>query len=226
MCGRYVLAAASATVAAHFCYRDAEWFPPRYNIAPTQPIAVVRFVRRAREFALVRWGLIPGWAKDPSSLNLLINARAEGIAQKSGFRGALQYRRCLIPATGYYQWRRQSAGPLQPWLVRRKDGGPMAFAGLWEAWMGKDGSEIDTACIITTAANPVLAQLGDRMPVVVEADGYEAWLDTDRYSVASAQALLRPAREELLAAVPVSHRVNSAGNDDPGLLEPLAGAAT
>ncbi len=137
MCGRYILTAPPEAVAKAFGYRDAAWFPPRYNIAPSQPVAVVRFVRRTRELALVRWGLIPGWAKDPRRFTLLVNARAEGLAGKAAFRGPVQYRRCLVPATGYYQWRRDGTGRSEPWLVRRRDGGLMGFAGLWEAWIGE-----------------------------------------------------------------------------------------
>jgi len=224
MCGRYILTAAPEAVAKAFGYRDAAWFPPRHNIAPSQPIGIVRHVRRTREFALVRWGLIPGWAKDPRRFTLLVNARAEGLAGKAAFRGPLQYRRCLVPATGYYQWQRGGAGPPEPWLVRRRDGGLIGFAGLWEAWMGSDGSEIDTACIITTRANSTLAPLGDRMPAIIPLERWGDWLDSDHNAAAAAVTLLRPAEEAALAAFRVGMAVNSAGNDDPSLVAPLPAA--
>ncbi len=221
MAGRYNLIATPEEVAAHFDCGETPWFPPRYNIAPSQPIAVVRRVLGTRRFDLVRWGLIPGWAKDPRRFGSLINARAEGIAEKAAFRGAVQYRRCLVPASGYYHWQRGPAGSA-PWLVRPRDRGPIAFAGLWETWLGADGSEIDTACIVTTGANATLAPIADRMPAILMPGSYERWLDSDRHSAGSALALLRPAPDTLIETVPVSTRVNRAENDDPGLIEPLA----
>jgi len=221
MCGRFVLTATPEELAALFGYLDGDWFPPRYNIAPTQPIAAIRLGRGARRFALVRWGLVPAWVEDPRTFSLLINARAEGLATRPAFKAAFQYRRCLVPATGFYEWRRGAGRQRQPYLVRRRDRQPMALAGLWETWLGRDGSEIDSACIVTTDANRVVSSIHDRMPVILDPDGWERWLDSTAHPAGSVQELLRPAPDDLLEAVPVDPRVNKAENDDPALLEPL-----
>jgi len=221
MCGRFVLTATPEELAALFGYLDGDWFPPRYNIAPTQPIAAIRLGRGARRFALVRWGLVPAWVEDPRTFSLLINARAEGLATRPAFKAAFQYRRCLVPATGFYEWRRGAGRQRQPYLVRRRDRQPMALAGLWETWLGRDGSEIDSACIVTTDANQVVSSIHDRMPVILDPDGWERWLDSTAHPAGSVQELLRPAPDDLLEAVPVDPRGNKAENDDPALLEPL-----
>lgn len=221
MCGRYILTATPEELAALYGYIDGEWFPPRHNIAPTQPIAVVRVIEGKRRFALVRWGLVPGWVEDPGKFSLLINARGESIATKPSFKSAFRYRRCLVPASGFYEWQRVAGGGKQPFLIRRRDRQPMAFAGLWETWMGKDGSEIDSACIVTTGANQVLAPIHDRMPVIIGSGDHDRWLDVGNHPAQSVEDLLRPAADDLLDAVAVSTRVNKAANDDPGLLEPL-----
>jgi putative SOS response-associated peptidase YedK len=225
MCGRYLLKAMPEELQALFGYLDGDAFPPRYNIAPTQPIAIVRHVRGARRFALVRWGLVPGWVKDPRQFSLLINARAEGISGKPAYKGAMQYRRCLVPASGFYEWRRTPEGKKLPFLIRPVDGGVIAFAGLWETWMGADGSEIDSACIITTDANREVAPIHDRMPVVVAPEDYDRWLDARAFPPAAVLDILRPPPAGLLEAVPVSTRVNTAANDDASLIEPLAAVA-
>lgn len=222
MCGRFILTAAPEAVRAQLGADAVEWFPPRYNIAPGQPVAVVRFVRGVREFALVRWGFVPSWAKDPRRFGPLINARAEGLLDKPAFRGAVQYRRCLIPATGWYHWERSPAGRSRPWLVRPRDCGLIAFAGLWDPWLGADGSEVDGAVIVTVSASGDVAGIADRMPAIVAPGDYDRWLDSDRYSSGAAAALLRPAMSGSLDAVPVGERVNHAGNDDPGLIEPAS----
>lgn len=222
MCGRFLLTATPEEISALFGYLDGEWFPPRYNIAPTQPIAIVRAVGGARRFALVRWGLVPGWVENPREFSVLINARAESLAEKASFKGAYKYRRCLIPASGFYEWKGPKGSARQPFLIRRRDGRPMAFAGLWESWLGRDGSEIDTACIVTTAANRVVAGVHTRMPVIVDPADYERWLDAANNPPASLEALLRPAPDDLLEAIAISTRVNRADNDDPGVIEPAA----
>ena len=224
MCGRYLLKAMPEELQALFGYLDGDAFPPRYNIAPTQPIAIVRHVRGARRFALVRWGLVPGWVKDPRQFSLLINARAEGIASKPAYKGAMQYRRCLVPASGFYEWRRAPDGKKLPFLIRPVGGGVIAFAGLWETWMGADGSEIDSGVIITTDASPDVAPIHDRMPVVVAPEDYDRWLDARAFPPAAVLDILRPAPAGLFEAVPVSPRVNTAVNDDASLIEPLAAA--
>jgi putative SOS response-associated peptidase YedK len=220
MCGRFILTATPEAVAAQFGCGHVAWFPPRYNIAPSQPVAVVRFVRGVREFMLVRWGFVPSWAKDPRRFGPLINARAEGLLDKAAFRGAIQYRRCLVPATGYYHWERSGPGKSRPWLVRPRDGGLIAFAGLWDPWLGADGSEVDGAVIVTVGAGGDVAGIADRMPAIVAPVDYDRWLDSDRYPAGAAWTLLRPVPEGSLEAVPVGDRVNRAENDDPGLIEP------
>jgi putative SOS response-associated peptidase YedK len=222
MSGRFILTATPEAVAAQFGLGVVGWFPPRYNIAPGQPIAVVRIVRGARELALVRWGFVPSWSKDPRRFGPLINARAEGLLDKGAFRGAIQYRRCLIPATGYYHWERSPAGKSRPWLVRPRDGGLMAFAGLWDPWLGADGSEVDGALIITVDAGADVAGIADRMPAILAPSAFKRWLDSDRHTAGAAVGLLRSLPEGSLEAVPVGDRVNHAGNDDPGLIEPAS----
>jgi putative SOS response-associated peptidase YedK len=222
MCGRYALTATPEEVQALMGYLDAENFPPRYNIAPTQPVAIVRLVRGERRFALARWGLVPAWVKDPKTFALLFNARSEGAAEKASFRAAMRYRRCLFPASGFYEWRRGPGKEKQPFWVRPKGGGLVAFAGLWETWSDRDGGEIDSACILTTAANRTIAQIHERMPVVVAPADFDRWLDVGEFPPDAVADLLRPAPDGLFEAIPVAKTVNSARNDGPSLIEPLA----
>jgi putative SOS response-associated peptidase YedK len=219
MCGRFLLNASPEELRALFGYLDAVEFPPRYNIAPTQPIAVVRIENRQRRFALVRWGLVPPWVKDPRAFGLLVNARSESAATNGAFKGALAYRRCLVPASGFYEWRKDPANPKgrrKPYVLRPRNGGVIALAGLWETWLGADGSEIDTGCILTSAANDTVAAIHDRMPVIIGPGDFERWLT----SAEPVGDLMRPAANDLLVATPVTDRVNKADNDGPRLLEP------
>jgi putative SOS response-associated peptidase YedK len=220
MCGRFALLALPEEVRALYGYLDAEDFPPRYNIAPTQPIAVVRMEHRGRALALVRWGLVPAWVEDPRKFTLLINARAEGILERPAFKAAMKYRRCLVPASGFYEWRKGAdrRAPKQPIWIQPPGGGQIAFAGLWETWSDRDGGEVDTAAIVTTAANGPVAAIHDRMPVVILPQDHETWLTG---SVEEALALLRQPPEDTFEAVQISTRVNSADNDDPGLIAPV-----
>lgn len=224
MCGRFALTSSPAEVRHLFEYREQPNFPARYNIAPTQPVATVRQEHGARRFELVRWGLIPSWVKDPGSFTLLINARAETALQKPSFRSAMRNNRCLFPASGFYEWRRTAEGK-QPFYIRPADGGPMAFAGLWQTWSDPDGGDIDTAAIVTTRANDLMAPIHDRMPAVLLPEDFEEWLDTGTVMARTAHRLLRPAPDGYLEAVPVSSRVNAVANDDAGLIEPDISAA-
>ena len=154
MCGRYVIKTPPELMRETFGYAEQPNFPPRYNVAPTQPIPVVRLDNGRRSFALVRWGLIPAWVKDPRGFSLLINARAESVLDKPAFRNAMRRRRCLVPADGFYEWKQDGARK-RPFYAAAK--GLVAFAGLWEPWIGPNGEEVETACIVTTAANRTLA---------------------------------------------------------------------
>lgn len=218
MCGRYTLVSNPEAIRALFRYLDRPNFPARYNISPTQPIAVVRLFEGRREFALLRWGLIPGWVKDPRAFSLLLNARGESVLEKPAFNAAIRYRRCLIPFDGFYEWR-QLGKVRQPYYIHARDGRPMAFAGLWESWMGPNGEEMETAVIVTTAANRQLAPLHHRMPVILPPEAHDPWLDHRSVNAGEAVKLIAPAREDLLEFHPVSAAVNSAANDGPELIE-------
>ena len=225
MCGRYAITSAPEAIRRLFGYDEQPNFPPRYNVAPTQPVPIVRMIEGRRQFALVRWGLIPAWVKDPRGFSLLINARGESLEEKPAFRAALRYRRCLFPADGFYDWRREGERA-RPYYVRRKAGGAMAFAGLWENWMGPNGEEMETAAIVTTRANRMLATVHPRMPAIVPPEAFDLWLDSRSVDATTAAALIAPAPEDMLEMHEVSPAVNSAANDKPGLIEPVAAEAT
>jgi len=225
MCGRYAITSAPEAIRRLFRYEEQPNFPPRYNVAPTQPVPIVRLFEGRRGFALVRWGFIPAWVKDPRGFSLLINARGETLNDKPAFRAALRYRRCLFPADGFYDWRRAGERST-PYYVRRKTGGPLALAGLWENWMGPNGEEMETAAIVTTRANRMLAGIHPRMPVIVPPDAFDFWLDSGKVDATTAAALIAPAPEGLLETYEVSPSVNRTANDAPELIEPVtAGAA-
>ncbi len=224
MCGRYTVTATPDVLQALFGYPEQPNFPPRFNIAPTQPIAIVRLMDDKRQFALVRWGLLPSWVKDPKAFTLLINARGESAAEKPAFRAAMKRRRCLIPADGFYEWQ-AVGGRKQPFYVRAKSGEPFAFAGLWETWTGPNGEELDTAAIVTTRANRMLSPIYDRMPVIVPPEAFDLWLNCAAVDATTASALIAPAPENFFEAYPVSTDVNRTANDDPKLIEPLVAGA-
>jgi len=187
MCGRYCMTSAPEAIRALFRYREQPNFPARYNIAPTQPVPIVRMADGERQFALVRWGLIPAWVKDSRAFALVINARGESVNEKPAFRNAMKRRRCLIPADGFYEWK-EAGGRKRPYLVRPKDGAPIAFAGLWETWMGPNGEEMETAAIVTTLASRDIAHIHDRMPVIVPPDAFDFWLDCANVDAVTAAA--------------------------------------
>jgi putative SOS response-associated peptidase YedK len=226
MCGRYVITSPPAAIRALFGYGEQPNFPPRYNVAPTQPIPVVRLAEGRRSFTLMRWGFIPSWVKDPKTVSLMINARGETVLDKPAFRNAMRRRRCLLPADGFYEWRAAAPGaPKRPYFIRPKSGAPIAFAGLWETWMGPNGEEIDTAAIVTTTANQMLAPIHDRMPVVVTPDAFELWLDGAHVEAETAAAAIAPASEDLFEYYEVSTAVNRVANDDESLVAPVVGAS-
>lgn len=229
MCGRYAITLPPEAVRAYFGYVEQPNFPPRYNVAPTQPIAIVRLERerdgaKARHFALVRWGLIPSWVKVPRDFPLIINARDDSILTKASFRGAIRHRRCLVIADGFYEWRKtplKTRAPKQPFLIRRPNRGPIAFAGLWESWLGADGSEIDTACIVTTTANGLVGAIHDRMPAILEPKDFDAWLDERATTPEEAMRLIRPAPGETLEMIEIGPDVGKVANDAPELQTPV-----
>lgn len=224
MCGRYVITSSPEAFRTLFRYPEQPNFPPRYNVAPTQPIPVVRLNEGARQFTLMRWGLLPSWVKDPKIFALLINARGESVTQKPAFRAAMKRRRCLIPADGFYEWK-SVAGRKVPYFVRAGSGAPLAFAGLWETWTGPDGEEIDTAAIVTTSANRAVADIHGRMPVIIPPEAFDLWLDCVNVDAVTASALIVPAPNDLLEAHEVSTAVNRTANDNPKLLEPIVANA-
>lgn len=223
MCGRFFVAGAPETYRAFYGYTELPNFPPRYNVAPTQPVAVVIQEGGQRHFRLMRWGFWPGWLKDPRDFPLVINARSETIAEKASFKNALRHRRCVFLADGFYEWRREGEGRKAvrtAFAVRRRDGAPMALAGLWETWASPDGSEVDTAAVVTTGANGTMAAVHDRMPVILAPEAVATWLDGLAAGPVEALRLCRPCPDDWLRLDPVGPRVNDARNDDAGLIEP------
>ncbi|MTH96184.1 SOS response-associated peptidase [Roseibium sp. RKSG952] len=216
MCGRFSLTANPEDVRALFGYIEQPNFPPRYNIAPTQPIATVRQEHGQRHFALVRWGLVPAWVKDPASFTLLINARAETAAEKPSFRVSMRHHRCIVPASGFYEWRRTPDGK-QPFWITPADGSLMALAGLWATWSDADGGDIDTGALLTMESNRMMSEIHHRMPVFLPPGTFDDWLDVGNVPVREAVKLLKPVPDDYLTAVPVSTRVNKVANDDADL---------
>jgi len=219
MCGRYCITSAPAAIRALFRYPEQPNFPARYNVAPTQPVPIVRMAEGERQFALVRWGLIPAWVKDPKDFSLLINARAESVNDKPAFRYAMKRRRCLFPADGFYEWKGQGNSK-RPYFARPVAGGPIAFAGLWETWIGPNGEEMETAAIVTTAANATMAAVHHRAPVIVPPEQFDFWLDCRNADENMAAGLFDPAPEGLMEVYEISPEVNRVANDSPSLLEP------
>ncbi len=217
MCGRFAFYSPSEATAALFGVTGAADLKPRYNIAPTQMIAAVRVsAQETRELAMLRWGLVPSWAKDSSIGNRMINARAETVAEKPSFRAAYRKRRCLVLADGFYEWRKEASGKT-PYYISLASGAPFAFAGLWEDWHAKDSDEsVQSTTIITTAANKFMSKLHDRMPVVLEQDAGDRWLDGDEQVLSEAADIIAGFR-----AWPVDRRVNSARNEGAELVEPV-----
>ena len=214
MCGRFTLTVSARVLADLFGVEDLPDVRPRYNIAPTQSVLMVRGTSEAQpEFGEARWGLIPGWAKDAKIGARMINARAETVADKPAFRSALRRRRCLIPSDGFYEWRKLAGGK-QPYLIRFTDGSPFAFAGLWERWHDSDGQAIDSCTIITTTPNDLVAHLHDRMPVILPSRHHSEWLGSDTFAPERLAELLQPCPASGMEAYPVSKRVNNPANDD------------
>ena len=233
MCGRFALLALPEDVQEAYALMELEDFPARYNIAPTQPILAIVEGERvepgsnrpSRRALLLRWGLIPGFVKDPKDFPLLLNARAETAIGKASFRAAMRHRRILIPASGFYEWHRPPKGSKeksQAYWVRPKRGGLVAFAGLMETWASADGSEVDTGAILTTDATPGFRHIHDRMPVVIQPEDFSRWLDCKTIEPREVADLMVPPQPDLFEAIPVSDLVNKVANTGPELIAPVA----
>lgn len=216
MCGRFTLAASANTLAEQFALPVPRDLRPRYNIAPGTPILAVRQgADGRRQWSRFRWGLVPSWAKDPSMGHRLINARAETVAEKPAFRAAFRRRRCLVPADGFFEWRAEN-GRKQPYYFDVGASRPVAIAGLWESWRGADGAVLESCVLLTTQANSLVSPIHPRMPVILPADVYSAWLDPD----AAAQPPLVAYPPERMNVWPVDTRVNSPVSDDADCIRP------
>jgi putative SOS response-associated peptidase YedK len=224
MCGRFVLRASPEQLKDLFELDEEPWVEPRYNIAPTQPVAIVRLNTQSvvREWALTRWGLIPSWAKDPSIGQKMINARSESVAEKPSYRAAFKRRRCLVPASGFYEWKKGAQGKT-PHFITMSSGEPFAIAGLWELWHAPDGGELETCTLLTTEANELVAPLHDRMPVIIPREDHATWLGDGKDASPRAQAellhLMHPYPPDEMTMWEVSTMVNSVRNEGSALLE-------
>jgi putative SOS response-associated peptidase YedK len=220
MCGRFVITSPPAALRQIFGYIEQPNFPPRHNIAPTQPIPVVIVEHGIRHFRLMRWGLLPAWVKDPRKITLLINARAETVLEKPAFKNAMKRRRCLIPSDGYYEWQ-ASERRKRPHFIHRRDGAPIGLAGLAETWIGPNGEELDTVAIVTAPASADLAVLHHRVPVTIAPGDFDRWLDCSSDDAETAMALLTAPLEGEFVWHEISTRVNRTENDDAQLILPI-----
>lgn len=228
MCGRYTQLAAWSDLVTLYRITETAGRPnlaPHYNAAPTQMLPVVRQTAAAeRELLLMRWGLVPSWAKDLSFGARTINARAETVHRLPSFRAAFRSRRCLVPANGFYEWRKRPAGGKQPYLIRPATEDAWAFAGLWETWQHGAAEAVLSFTIVVGPANPFLQSIHDRMPVILRPDEFDRWLDP-RQPIEALQAMMIPYADEM-TVVPVSTVVNNVRNDDPGCIAPVGEAVT
>lgn len=220
MCGRFSMATPARVIAEAFDVVVAGELRPRYNIAPTQDVVVVRRdAGGACDLVALRWGLIPSWSKDPAIGNRMINARAETLAEKASFRSALGARRCLVLADGFYEWQRLGERK-QPFHFRLREGSPFAFAGLWERWAPREGRPIESCTIVTTAANATVAPIHERMPVILSRASGTRWIEPGLLGAGELAELLAPCSAEAIVAVKVSDWVNSPSHDDPRCVAP------
>lgn len=221
MCGRYAATLPPEMMVELFKLLNSIDFPPRYNIAPTQPIAVVWEQSGRRTIQLVRWGFVPGWVKDPREFSLLINARAETMAEKPSFKNAVRNSRCIVPASGYYEWMKSKDGVRRPYYITMADDSPMVFAGLYSTWAGPDGEEVDTACIVTVEPNLEISSIYDRMPAMLRGEAVDLWLDTRDIDSKAATQLALPLPPGTLKYHLVGKAVGRADADGPDLIRPL-----
>jgi putative SOS response-associated peptidase YedK len=226
VCGRYVSVSSPALLAERFHVTEVrpETLEARYNVAPRADVPVVAERHGDRVLDVVRWGLVPFWAKDPKIGDRMINARAEKLATSNAFKRAFERKRCIVPADGFYEWQKIEGKRKQPWFIRRRDGEPLAFAGLWETWHDPDADDdappLRSCVIITTEPNELLEPIHDRMPVVLPESQWDTWLDVDNHDVAALGKLLVPLPADELVAWRVSTRVNKADNEGSELIEP------
>lgn len=224
MCGRFANSAKPEQVKREFKVGrlNPELFQPRYNIAPTQLINVVLQGKDARILTQLKWGLIPSWSKDPTVGSRMINARAETLEEKPSFREAFESRRCIIPASGFYEWHKTESGAKQPFYFYLKEKELFGFAGLWESWIDRQtGEELETCTIITTEANETVAPVHERMPVILDSAFYDRWLDTEEKNTEKLQPLLAPYPSEEMSYHAVSRDVNIPDTDSAELIRPL-----
>ena len=224
MCGRFILITIGQIIGEEFQLPKAPDLAPRYNIAPSQSVAAIRSVKESnlREWCMLRWGLIPFWAKDAKIGYRTINAKSETVADKPAFRAAFKHRRCLIPADGFYEWRRHKGRKQkQPYFIRLKEERIFAFAGLWEHWKAADGEVIESCTILTTEPNKLIGELHDRMPVILAEKDWPKWLGEQPTSEQDLLALLRPCRDEDLKIWPVDKMVGNVKNNGPQLVLPV-----
>jgi len=222
MCGRYASTLPPDMLVELLNLVNRIDYPPRYNIAPTQPIAVVWEQMGRRTVQLARWGFVPGWVKDPRSFSLLINARAETMTEKPSFRTAIRNARCVVPASGYYEWMKGADGRRQPYYITMADGSPMLFAGLYSQWAGPNGEEVDTACIVTVEPNLEISSIYDRMPAILTTPAaVDHWLDTAAVEPRDAVQLTLPLPAGALKYHPVGRAIGRADIEGPELIRPL-----
>ena len=221
MCGRYAATLPPEMMVELFNLFNRMDYPPRYNIKPTEPIIAIWEQQGRRTAQLVRWGFVPGWVKDPRQFPLLINARAETMRDKPAFRDSLRNQRCIIPASGYYEWKKGPDGSRQRYYITMADGSPMAFAGLYATWSGPEGEEVDTAAIVTVDASAEVATIYDRMPAILRGDAIAAWLNTREVEARHAVQLALPLPEGSIRSHPVARDVGSSQAEGPKLIEPV-----
>lgn len=222
MCGRFTLKTPPEVLAQAFGLTEVPDLAPRYNIAPTQPVAAVRATPDGRKLSMLRWGLIPAWVKDLKKAPTLVNARVDTVLEKPSFRGAFRARRCLIPADGFYEWKTVD-GKKQPMYFSMQDGTPFALAGLWERWEGPDGQVLESCTTLTTDPNPLVATVHDRMPVILPVEAHALWLDPMLTDAQRLLPLMGAFPAERMQVHAVSPRVNAATYEDPSAVLPVDG---
>lgn len=220
MCGRFTFAISPELLAEIFGVTILGDYSPRYNIAPTQQVLTIRGTEAGNRAAFMRWGLIPSWAREHSIGSRMINARCESVHEKPAFRTAIRYRRGIISANGFFEWK-EEGGKKQPLYVRMKDGAIMSFAGIWDHWKSPDGETLATCSILTTASNRLIQPLDDRMPVILHPEEYDLWLDREVTDPERLKSLYQPYPADLMERYPVSPLVNNPRNDSPACIEPL-----